>query len=141
MLDVLGPVLHHRGQLLVLAVQVFLPCLDVFFTLLRLASHLASSPCAAPGSVVRSPSPRFSQMQEKQEEDGGREVHGGERGGEGRLLVSQGNLGRMFSDDCWGRIQEAGHSWIKAVGGGGGGGEERILFQDKLTLTDTQSSF
>lgn len=115
-MDVRGPVLHHRGQLLVLAVQVFLPCLDVFFTLLSLASQLASPPCTAPGSIVRSPSPRFSQMQEKQEEDGGREVHGGEGGQEGRLLLSPGNLGRMFSDDCWGRIEEAGHSWIKGGG-------------------------
>lgn len=99
MLDVRGPVLHHGGQLLVLAVQVLLPCLDVFFALLRLASRPASSPCAAPGSILGSPSARFNRVQEKQEKDGGREVHGGEGGEEGGLLVRQGSRERMFPDD------------------------------------------
>lgn len=56
--NIFGPVLHHGGQLLVLAVQVFLSRLYVFLTLLSLTSHHAgpaSAPFTAPGSTLRSP--------------------------------------------------------------------------------------
>ncbi len=56
--NIFGPVLHHSGQLPVLAVQILLSSLHVFLTLLSLTSHHpgpASAPYTAPGAPLQSP--------------------------------------------------------------------------------------
>ncbi|TNN50351.1 hypothetical protein EYF80_039433 [Liparis tanakae] len=61
--NIFGPALHHGGQLPVLTVQVLLPRLYVFLTLLSLTPHHsgpAPASHAAPGAPLRGPRPRAS---------------------------------------------------------------------------------
>lgn len=95
--NVFGPVLHHSGELPVLAVQVLLPRLHVFLTLMSLAPHdpgPASASHAAPGAPLRGPrpraSPRLGWPEEQEEEKGGEETHDGRKGG---LLIIRSTLG------------------------------------------------
>lgn len=114
MVNIFGPILHHGGQLPILAVQVLLSCLYVFLTLLSLTSHQsspASAPYTAPGAPLRRPWPRaslpegLSWSKEQQEENGSEEMHDG-RGVErkGGLLVIRSTL-----EDCCQMIGVTGH--------------------------------
>lgn len=105
--NIFGPVLHHGGQLPVLAVQVLLSCLHVLLTLLSLPPHdpgPASAPYTAPGAPLHGPWPRASPglgwPEEQQEEEGGDRTHDG-RGEErkGGLLVIRSTL-----EDCCQKI-------------------------------------
>lgn len=86
MLNISGPILHHRGQLPALAVQVLLSGLRVFRTLLSLTPHDTGSapathfplqfarwaplPILGPGAF-----PGFSRADEQQEQEGDDEAH------------------------------------------------------------------
>lgn len=112
--NIFGPVLHHGGQLPVLAVQVLLSCLHVLLTLLSLPPHdpgPASAPYAAPGAPLHGPWPRASPglgwPEEQQEEEGGDRTHDG-RGREASWLSGQPwktAVRRLLWRDAGGRSQ------------------------------------
>lgn len=88
-MDIFGPVLHHRGQLPVLAVQELLPSLHILLTFLSLApadpgpasaSH-ATPAAPLPDLRLKTP-PRLGRPDEQQEEEEDGDKAHGDRGGQ-----------------------------------------------------------